>query len=150
MKKMIELVKGVFHDTNLDLIKKFEGCKLKAYKCPAGVWTIGYGHTKTAKEGMVITKAKAVSLLKKDLRWVKKAVKNSVTVPINKEQTAAIYSLVYNIGGSAWRSSTLLRKLNTGDYEGAGAEFIRWNKATGVILPGLVRRRAAETKLFKE
>lgn len=150
MKKIMEFVRGVIAPTNLDLIKEFEGCELKAYKCPSDVWTIGYGHTHTAKEGMVITQRKAVALLKRDVKWVKKAVDGSVEVPINTNQTAAIYSLVYNIGGSAWRKSTLLRKLNTGDYEGAAAEFNRWNKGSGAILPGLVRRRAAETKLFKE
>lgn len=132
----------------LDLIKDYEGLRLDAYKCPADKWTIGYGHTSTAKEGMKITKNKAERLLKGDVKWVKDTIDNSIGVQLNSGQLQAIYSLVYNIGGSAWRKSTLLAKLNAGDYVGAGAEFNRWNKGSGRVLNGLVRRRAAETKLF--
>ena len=134
---------------DLELIKLSEGLRLESYLCPANKWTIGYGHTSTAHKGMKITKKKANQLLVKDLKWVKDTVDNSVGVALTAGQVEAIYSLVYNIGGSAWRKSTLLRKLNKEDYDGASAEFNRWNKGSGVVLAGLVTRRAAETKLFK-
>lgn len=133
---------------NLDLIKHFEGCYLTAYLCPADVWTIGYGHTKTAKQGMVITQEEADRLLEQDVAWVKAAVIGAVKVPLTANQTSALYSFVFNVGAGAFRSSTLLRKLNAGDYVGARGQFRRWNKAKGKVLRGLTRRRAAEAKLF--
>ena len=133
---------------NLDLIKHFEGCYLTAYLCPANVWTIGYGHTKTAKQGMVITQEEADRLLEQDVAWVKAAVIGAVKVPLTANQTSALYSFVFNVGAGAFRSSTLLRKLNAGDYTGAQGQFRRWNKAGGKVLRGLTRRRAAEAKLF--
>lgn len=132
----------------LDLIKQFEGLRLKAYKCPAGVWTIGYGHTKTAKPDMVITKAEATKLLIKDLAWVEAAVNNHVTVYLNQSQYDALCSFTYNVGASALKKSTLVRLLNAGDYEGAERQFKRWNKAGGKTLKGLTRRREAEEALF--
>lgn len=133
---------------DLELIKKFEGHYLKAYLCPANVWTIGYGHTKTAKQGMVITPEEADRLLEQDVAWVKATVLGAVKVPLTANQTSALYSFVFNVGSGAFRSSTLLRKLNAGDYAGAQAQFRRWNKAGGKVLRGLTRRRAAEAKLF--
>ena len=133
---------------NLDLIKEFEGCYLKAYLCPANVWTIGYGHTKTAKKGMVITHEEAERLLEQDVAWVKAAVTGAVKVPLTANQISALYSFVFNVGAGAFRSSTLLRKLNAGDYVGAQKQFRRWNKANGRVLRGLTRRRAAEAWLF--
>ncbi len=140
--------KPVETKVNLDLIKKFEGLYLTAYLCPADVWTIGYGHTKSVKPGMVITEAEADRLLEQDVAWVKAAVVGAVKVPLTANQTSALYSFVFNVGAGAFRSSTLLRKLNAGDYAGAQAQFRRWNKAGGKVLRGLTRRRAAEAKLF--
>ncbi len=140
--------KPVESGVNLDLIKEFEGCYLDAYLCPANVWTIGYGHTKTAKPGMTITQAEADRLLEQDVAWVKAAVIGAVQVPLTANQTSALYSFVFNVGAGAFRSSTLLRKLNAGDYVGAQMQFRRWNKAGGKVLRGLTRRRAAEAKLF--
>lgn len=140
--------KPVESAVNLDLIKEFEGCYLTAYLCPANVWTIGYGHTKTAKKGMVITQEEADRLLEQDVAWVKAAVIGAVKVPLTANQTSALYSFVFNVGAGAFRSSTLLRKLNAGDYAGAQMQFRRWNKAGGKVLRGLSRRRAAEAKLF--
>jgi len=134
----------------LDLIKSFEGLQLGAYKCPAGVWTIGYGSTKGVSKGMRITEAGAEHLLKEDLMWVEDVVNSAVKVPMSQAQYDALCCFVYNIGGGAFKSSTLLRKLNRGDYEGAANEFRRWNKAKGIVLPGLVRRRAAEEALFTQ
>lgn len=133
---------------DVSLIKEFEGLELEAYLCPAKVWTIGYGHTKTAKPGMKITPAGAEHLLRLDLEWVESTINKNVKVELTQNQYDALASFIYNIGGGAFKKSTLLRKLNAGDFEGASAEFPRWNKAGGKVLKGLTRRREAERKLF--
>ena len=136
-------------EVDLSLIKLFEGLELTAYLCPAGVWTIGYGHTLTAKRGMEITAAQADALLVQDVAWVKRAVESGVRVPITPNQKAALYSFVYNVGAGAFRSSTLLRILNDGaSVSEVQAQFMRWNKAGGKTLRGLTRRRRAEVDLF--
>lgn len=132
----------------INLIKQFEGCKLTSYKCPAGIWTIGYGHTKGVKQGQKITQVKALNYLKEDLASFEKGVKTSVKVPINQNQFDALVSFTYNVGLGAFKTSTLLKKLNKKDYSGASKEFARWNKASGKVLNGLVKRREAERKLF--
>lgn len=134
---------------SLELIKTFEGLRLEAYKCPAGVWTIGYGHTKSVRKGTKITQAEADELLLEDVAWVKNTVDSAVKVELSANQVSALYSFVYNVGAGAFRSSTLLRKLNQGDYTAATGQFKRWNKGGGKVLKGLVRRRAAEAKLFR-
>lgn len=133
----------------INLIKQFEGCKLKAYKCPAGRWTIGYGHTNGVKSGQTITQAKAEEYLKNDLVIYEKGVENVVKVKLNQNQFDALVSFSYNVGLGALRTSTLMKKLNAKDYTGAANEFPRWNKSNGKVLSGLTRRRAAEQKLFK-
>lgn len=137
----------------IDLIKEFEGCRLTAYKCPAGVWTIGYGHTgavdgKPVAAGMTITAAKATQLLRSDLARFEAAVNSYVTAPITQGMFDALVSFSYNCGAAALKSSTLLKKLNAKDYTGAADEFPKWNKAGGKVLSGLVRRRERERKLF--
>ena len=133
----------------LALIKEYEGLKLKAYYCPAGVLTIGYGSTGPhVKEGMVISEKEADELLQKDLERFEQGVHDLVQIPITENQFSALVSFAFNVGLGNLRRSTLLRKLNTRDYEGASKEFERWNKAGGVVLMGLVRRRAAEKELF--
>lgn len=131
-----------------EVIKHFEGLRLKAYKCPANVWTIGYGHTKTAKQGLIITESKADELLAMDLEDAERAVQKYVKVDINQNQFDALVSFVFNLGTGNFRSSTLLKKLNQEDYSDAASEFLRWNKAGGKLLTGLVRRRKAESNLF--
>ena len=126
---------------------------MTAYKCPAGVWTIGYGHTgmvdgKLISGGMTITAAKATELLKKDLASFEAAVNGCVTVPITQNMFDALVSFSFNVGSGALRRSALLRKLNAKDYNGAADEFPLWNKAGGKVLNGLVRRRKAEKELF--
>lgn len=133
---------------NKDIVKEFEGLRLEAYKCPAGVWTIGYGHTRGVIPGDVITEAEAEALLAEDLEDSEDAVRAFVNVELNQNQFDALVSFVYNLGSGNFNSSTLLRKLNNGDYLGAANEFNRWNKAGGVVLSGLVRRRNAEANLF--
>ncbi|MDA3732398.1 lysozyme [Niameybacter massiliensis] len=138
----------------IDLIKSFEGCYLKAYKCPAGVWTIGWGTTEPINgvkphEGMSITQQQADDLLVKNLKSYENAVNKYVTyTKLNQNQYDALVSFTYNCGAGALQKSDLLKKLNKGDVLGAADEFLRWNKGGGKVLSGLVRRREAEKKLF--
>ena len=135
------------------LIKKFEGCELTAYKCAAGVWTIGYGHTKDVKENDVITKEEADVLLEKELEEYTSYVNNAVTQPLNQNQIDSMVSWTYNLGPSNLKSSTALKLLNLAEYEGVPAQLKRWNKATvngeRKVLDGLVRRREAEALMFE-
>jgi len=135
---------------SLALIKEFEGLRLEAYLCPADVWTIGYGHTKGVVQGDKITQAGADAFLAQDVLWVAAAVDKKVKVELNTNQEAALYSFIYNVGAGAFGKSTLLRKLNDWDYEGAANEFKRWNKGGGKVLRGLIRRRNAEAALFRK
>ena len=132
----------------IDLIKHFEGCELEAYKCPAGVWTIGYGHIKGVKEGMTITEHQAEEMLKSELNEYEGYINNLVTAELNQNQFDAMVSWVYNLGGGNLKASTLLKVLNAGDYAGVPAQMMRWNKAGGKVLEGLTRRRQAEADLF--
>ena len=132
----------------IDLIKHFEGCELEAYKCPAGVWTIGYGHIKGVKEGMTITEQQAEEMLKSELNEYEGYINNLVTAELNQNQFDAMVSWVYNLGGGNLKASTLLKVLNAGDYAGVPAQMMRWNKAGGKVLEGLTRRRQAEADLF--
>lgn len=131
-----------------DLIKLFESLQLKAYYCPAGVWTIGYGHTLNVKRMDVITEQEADCYLMQDLYQVENSINKLVRVKLTQNQYDALCSFIFNVGVGAFNKSTLLAKLNTGDYLGAANEFKRWNKAGGVIMAGLVRRRQAEEDLF--
>jgi lysozyme len=134
----------------IDLIKEFEGEELTAYLCPAGVWTIGVGHTgDDVKSGLTISAAQSEALLRKDLTRFEKGVSRLVKVPLTQHQFDALVSFAFNLGLGALGRSTLLRLLNAGDYEGAADQFKRWNKAGGRVLAGLVRRRAAEAALFR-
>ena len=130
------------------LIKSFEGLRLRAYKDAVGIWTIGYGTTRNVRPGMTISEDQAVSFLQEDLSRFEKAINDSVRVPINDNQFSALASFTYNVGPGAFRSSTLLRKLNGGDIRGAADELLRWDKAGGRPLAGLTRRRKAERSLF--
>ncbi|MEG0237934.1 MAG: lysozyme [Cetobacterium sp.] len=132
----------------IELIKKFEGCKLESYKCPAGIWTIGYGTTKGITSGMKITKEKAEELLKLDVEKFEKSVLKLVKVDLNQSQFDALVSFTYNLGEGNLSSSTLLKKLNNRDYYGASEEFQRWNKAGVKVLNGLIKRRESERNLF--
>ncbi|BEM31262.1 lysozyme (plasmid) [Serratia marcescens] len=131
-----------------NLIKEFEGLRLHTYKCPADRWTIGYGHTANASANDVITEAQAISLLYQDVAESEQAVNQYVHVPLTQNQFDALVSFVFNLGVGDFRTSTLLKKLNAGDYDDAAQEFGRWIHAGGKALPGLVRRREAERALF--
>lgn len=140
-------------DEGLALLKKFEGLELEPYKCPAGVWTIGYGHTAAAGEPYPstltkITEAEAEALLRRGLRQYEDAVAKAIKRPIAQNQFDAFVSLCYNIGKKGFRKSTAVRRFNAGNIQGA-AEAITWfNKANGKVLRGLTRRREAERALF--
>tara|TARA_X000001388_G_C2225841_1_gene121090 strand:+ start:819 stop:1244 length:426 start_codon:yes stop_codon:yes gene_type:complete len=132
----------------INLIKHFEGCELEAYKCPAGVWTIGYGHIKGVQQGDVITEQQADDMLVEELEEYENYIHNLVNCPLNQNQFDALVSWVYNLGSSNLQASTLLKVLNAGDYAGVPAQILRWNKAGGKVLEGLTRRRQAEADLF--
>jgi lysozyme len=133
----------------IELLKTFEGCKLKTYLCPAGIPTIGYGHTgPDVTEGLVITKRQAESLLKKDLAKFEKGVGELLKVKVSPNQFSALVVFAYNVGLGALAGSTLLKKLNAGDIIGAGNEFLRWNKVNKQEVQGLTNRRNAERDLF--
>jgi len=130
------------------LIKEFEGLRLKAYKCPGGVWTIGYGHTAGVKPGMVITEAQAEEYLKEDLFSCENAVNNQ-KLYINQNQFDALVSLIYNIGIGNFQKSTLLRKARVNPNDNSIMdEFLKWVYSKGRVLPGLQRRRLREIKLY--
>ena len=131
------------------LIKKFEGCKLEAYQCAAGVWTIGYGHTKEVSEGDAISQFEAEDLLTYDLQEFEAYVTDYVSVPLKQNEFDALVSWTFNLGSGNLRSSTLLKKLNDHKYKEVPTEIRRWNKAAGKVLDGLVRRREAESLLFQ-
>jgi len=128
-------------EKGIELIKHFEGFKLEAYKCSAGVWTIGVGHTgPDVTEGLQISEIQAEELLKKDLRRFEQAITERVKVPINQNQFDALVSFAFNVGISALSSSTLLRLLNDGaDKSIVAAEFQRWNKVDGKPIEGLTQ-----------
>lgn len=146
-KQTVEEVRQV-SATGLALIKRWEGCKSNAYLCPAKVWTIGYGHTKTVKPGMKITIDQAEELLKQDLAVFEQAVVRLVTVPLSQNQFDALVSFAFNVGTNALANSTLLSLLNRKNYLGAAEQFLRWTKAGNVTLKGLVERRKKEYELF--
>lgn len=133
----------------VSLITQFEGLRLNAYKDSAGVWTIGYGHTRNVTAGQVITHEEALTLLNEDLAEVEKAIHRRVKVTLEQYQFDALASFIFNLGETHFAHSTLLRKLNQHDMEGAAKEFDRWVYARRKKLAGLVRRRAAERRLFE-
>lgn len=135
-------------NTGIELIKRFEGCRLNAYQDSVGVWTIGYGHTKNVKKGMLITQDQADKFLKEDLKVYENYVKTYVSYNINQNQFDALVSFTYNVGGGNLQKSTLLVYLNQGKITFAANEFDKWTYAGGKKLTGLVNRRKAEKELF--
>ncbi len=138
--------------TGKEIIKKWEGLRLKAYLCPAGVPTIGYGHTYNVKMGQTISVVQAELFLDHDYQDAEEQVLSLVKVPLTENQLGALTSFVFNLGSGNLRISTLLRKLNLGDYSGAAEQFGAWNKArvngAMIALDGLTKRRADEKNLF--
>ena len=130
------------------LIIEFEGLRLKAYQCPGGVWTIGYGHTAGVKPGMVITEAQAEEYLKANLIAFERYL-NGLGLALNQNQFDALISFIYNVGTGNFSNSTLLRKVSANPQDNSIMdEFLRWVYSKGRVLPGLQRRRLAEMKLY--
>ncbi len=132
----------------LDIIKQYEGLKLQAYQCTAGVWTIGYGHTKGVKQGDSINEEQAEQYLIRDVQVAEDAI-NAENLNINQNQFDALVSFVFNCGVAAFKSSTLLRKIKADANDPAIAdEFAKWRNAGGSAVAGLVRRRGSESNLY--
>lgn len=142
-------------------IQRFEQCRLKAYKCPAGVWTIGWGHTgPDVVEGKAVAQGTADKLFDQDIAEREALVAKFVTVPLNQAQFDAVVSAVYNIGAgspghrdgifvlASGQPSTFLKLLNAGEYDQAADQLPRWNKSGGVVLNGLTIRRGQERWMF--
>lgn len=138
----------------LDLIKHFEGLRLKAYRDAVGVWTIGYGHTDMTgnpprvRAGLTITAGEAEEILRRDLKKYEEAVREAVTVDLNDNQYSALVSFCYNVGPGNLRKSSVLKRVNAGRFDEVPSRLMLWNKAGGRVLKGLTRRREAEGKLF--
>lgn len=144
---------GLINRAGLDLIKRYEGLELEAYQDPVQIWTIGYGHTRGVKPGDTISEAQAEVFLYEDLDGAERAVSSNLSAEvfstISANHYSALVSFTYNVGAGSLRRSTLLKKINAGDFEAAANEFKRWNKAGGKVLNGLIARRAAEEELFR-
>lgn len=136
-------------DAAKPLIREFEGLRLKAYRCPAGVWTIGYGHTSEVREGQEIDEVAAELLLDADLKFFAVQMAPLIKVPVTEGQAGAMLSFAFNVGVGSFRRSTLLRLLNDGKPLNAAYEFKKWTHGGGRELPGLVRRREAEAAMFR-
>lgn len=158
---MVEvLIPEKISDTGLSIIKRFEGlhslsedgATVKAYKCPAGKYTIGWGHVDKVKASSTATVAECEDFLRQDLREVHTTIDRYVSVPLTQNQYDALASFVFNLGAGNFLKSTLLKKLNSGRYDEVPEQIMRWNKArvAGELMPlkGLTRRRAAEAALF--
>lgn len=137
-------------ESAMDFIEAWEGCKLTAYKCPAGIWTIGVGHTKDVTEHDEITYEQSREMLREDIEEVQLGLATFVNVHVTEGQFIALVSLAFNVGVSyvVHKCPRLMRALNAGDVEQAAHQFLDITKAGGKELPGLVRRRKSEAKLF--
>ena len=138
-----------YGDAGLALTKNFEGCVLTAYADQGGVWTIGYGHTGPGVHaGLTVTQDQADAFLESDIAGSVACVNKLVTANISQNQFDATVDFVFNLGCASLAQSTLLRCVNTGDFAGAAAQFLRWDHIRGTVIPGLTRRRQAEATLF--
>ena len=138
-----------YSETGLALTKQFEGIRLSAYPDPAGIWTIGYGHTGPGVfPGVTITQPQADIFLESDVARAVTAINHLVSSAINQNQFDALVDFAFNLGIASLANSTLLRFVNNGDLPAAAAQFPLWNHSHGRVLPGLLERRQAEAKLF--
>lgn len=138
----------IYSKDGLDLTKQFEGCRLTAYQDSTGVWTVGYGHTQGVYAGQTITLEQAEDFLIADVLWAQRVVNIFVTVPLLQAEFDALVDFTFNLGSGNFLKSTLLKLLNQGNYSAAANEFERWDKAGGVVVAGLLRRREAEAEEF--
>ena len=132
----------------VDMIKGFEGFREYPYTCPGGALTIGYGTTMKPGQYTSITKEQAEALLRKSISGFERSIKKLVKVPLNQNQFDALVSFTYNVGAGALKRSTLLKKLNSRDYQGAADELLKFTKSNGKVLQGLIKRREKERNLF--
>lgn len=136
-------------DKGIEFIIKEEGEVLHAYRCQAGVWTIGVGHTGGVTPNMKITKEQSRELLKSDLRRFEKVVNETIKRPLLQHEFDALVSFSFNVGAQAFKTSTLAKKINANaPYNEIREQFLRWNKAGGKVLAGLTSRRKREAKLY--
>jgi len=133
----------------ISLIKSFEGCELTAYRCSANVPTIGFGHTAGVSDGDTCTQEEAETMLAEDLEEFEDYVKNYVEPELQQNEFDALVAWTYNLGPKNLSESTLLKELNAGNLEEVPRQMKRWNRAGGEVLDGLIRRREAESRLFK-
>ena len=138
----------LINSLGLALVKNYEGLRLEPYKCPAGIWTVGYGHTKGVTEHTHCTPEMAEAWLESDLMHAEEEVTRLVKVPLNDNQYSALVSFTFNVGAGNLQTSTLLKKLNEGGYDLVPAYIKAWVFAAGKQQPGLVKRRAAEAALW--
>ena len=137
-------------DAAVEVLRTFEGLRLRAYLCPAMVWTIGYGHTAGVRPGQVITLDEAEALLRQDIAHTEEALSRLISVELNAHQFGALMCFAFNIGIAAFKRSTLLARLNRGEADKVPGELRRWSHSRGIKLPGLVRRREAEILLWEK
>jgi lysozyme len=138
-----------YSSAGLALTKSMESCELEAYQDATGTWSVGYGHTgPDVHEGLVWTPNQAGAALQQDVQTAVKCVNTYIKVALTQGQFDALVDFCFNVGQGNFVGSTLLRKLNAGDFSGAAAQFPVWNKSKGKILPGLVRRRMLEEQMF--
>ncbi len=147
--KFGEIIKMQISEEGRQLIKKFEGCELEAYKCSANVWTIGYGRTKNVSRGDTCTQEQADKWLEEELPVYGAYVSDAVLVPLDQNQFDALVAWTYNLGPTNLNNSTMLKVLNENKKEEVPGQMRRWNKANGKVLQGLERRRLAESLLFE-
>lgn len=144
-----------YNESGLHLTEQFEGCSLVAYQKEMGgkidVWTIGYGHTGgNVHAGLTCTKQQAEDWLAQDIAWAGSVVNRAVKVALTQNEFNALVDFTFNCGCGAFEKSTMLAKLNSGDYKGAADEFENWDKSGGKVVAGLLRRRIAEKAEFME
>jgi lysozyme len=144
----------MIHQLGYDLIRQEESFRAEPYQDDAGVWTIGYGHTGRldgvpVEDHSPVSEEYAREVLEEDIEEFEADVRRLVTAPLTELQFAALVCFVFNLGATNLASSTLLRLLNRGDYEGAAWEFRKWRIAGGTIMPGLITRRGREEQLFR-
>ena len=139
-----------YSDAGLAMTKEFEGLRLNAYQDCVGVWTVGYGHTGAdVHAARVVTEAEAEALLLADMEAAVACVNRVVSVVVTQGQFDALADFCFNLGGRALCESTLLRRVNAGDFDGAAEQFGMWCHAGGKVQPGLVKRRRAEAEMFR-
>jgi lysozyme len=138
-----------YSKAGMDITKLFEGCRLNAYQDSGGIWTIGYGHTFGVHEGMTCSQEQAEVWLWEDVRAAERAVNKFVTVPLTQHEFDALVDFTFNLGIGAFRDSTMLRLLNSGNHAAAADEFAKWDKCKGHVIAGLLKRRLEEKQEFQ-